>query len=95
MAQPEAAAAIREWMEQFAKAAREARVIETSAGAGPEQEFAYLHFHSTDGEHSAVVLRAVLVDGRPQVRVMHIDAGPDRIRDLVDAATHGEVTKQA
>lgn len=94
MAQPEIATAVKEWMEQFVSAACEARVLETSAGAGPEHDFAYLHFHTTDGGHSAVVLRAVLVDGRAQVRVMQIDAGPERIRDLVDAATHGEVMGQ-
>lgn len=91
MAQPEYAATMRQWMEQFAGAVMEDRVIETSAGAGPQCEFAYLHYRTAEGEHSALVLRAVLVDGRPEIRVVEIDSGIERIRDLVDAATHGNV----
>lgn len=90
MAQPQSASTMKQWMARLADAARDARVVETSAGAGPGYDFAYLHFRTADGGHSALVLRAVLVDGHPELRVVQVDAGPDRIRDLVDAATHGQ-----
>lgn len=91
MAQPEYAATMMQWMEQFTEATLDDRVIETSAGAGPQHEFAYLHFRTVDGEHVALVLRAVLVDGRPEIRVVPIDAGAEGIRDIFNTATHGEV----
>lgn len=90
MAQPRSASTIKLWMARLADAACDAQVVETSAGAGPDHDFAYLHFRTADGAHSALILRAVLVDGHPELRVMQVDAGPDRIRDLVDAATHGQ-----
>jgi hypothetical protein len=90
MAQPEAANTIKQWMERLADAASEGRVVETSAGAGPQFDYAYLHFRTLAGEHSALVLRAVLVNGQPQVRVVQVDGDVDQIAELVDEATHGQ-----
>lgn len=89
MAQPEAATTIKQWMERMAEAASEGRVAETSAGAGPNFDYAYLHYRTLAGEHTALVLRAVQVDGRPQVRVVQVDGDVEQIADLVDEATHG------
>lgn len=90
MAQPEAASTIKQWMGRLTDAACEGRVVETSAGAGPQFDYAYLHFRTLAGEHTALVLRAVLVDGRPQVRVVQIDGDVEQIAKLVDEATHGQ-----
>ena len=89
MAQPEAATTIKQWMERLAEAAAEGRVAETSAGAGPQFDYAYLHYRTLGGEHSALVLRAALVNGQPQVRVLQVDGDVAQIADLVDEATHG------
>lgn len=94
MAQPESAITIKEWMEQFAAAALDGRVEETSAGAGPHHDFAYLHYRTSDGEHSALVVRATLVDGQPELRVVQVDGDVAQIRDRVDAATHGQIAVQ-
>jgi hypothetical protein len=90
MAQPEAANTMKQWMERLADAASDGRVVETSAGAGPQFDYAYLHFRTLVGEHTALVLRAVLVDGRPQVRVVQVDGDVEQIAELVDEATHGQ-----
>jgi hypothetical protein len=90
MAQPEAANTIKQWMDRLAAAEAEGRVVETSAGAGPRFDYAYLHYRTLAGEHSALVLRAVLVDGEAQVRVVQVDGDVDQIGDLVDEATHGQ-----
>lgn len=95
MLQPEAAATIKQWMERFADAACGSRVIETSAGAGPGRDYAYLHFVTAEGAHSALVLRNVAVNGNPEIHAVLIDAGPDEIRDRMDAATHGQAAVQA
>lgn len=90
MAKAEAASTIREWMEQFMDAACKGRVKETSGGAGPGQDYAYLHYCTEDGEHSALVLRATIVDGAAEVRAIEVNAGPEDIRDHLDEATHGQ-----
>lgn len=90
MAQPESANTIKQWMEQFAAAALDGRVEETSAGAGPHHDFAYLHFRTTDGAHYALVVRATMTDGQPELRVIEVDGDVAQIRDRVDAATHGQ-----
>jgi hypothetical protein len=95
MLQPEAAATIKQWMEHFADASCTSRVIETSAGAGPGRDYAYLHFRTEDGEHSALVLRTIAVNGSPEIRAVLIDAGPDDIRDRVDEVTHGQAITQS
>lgn len=95
MAQPESATTIRQWMEQFAIAAMDGRVEETSAGGGPNHDFAYLHYRTSDGEHFALVLRATLVDGHPELRLVEVDGDVAQIRDRVDAATHGQVAMHA
>lgn len=89
MMQPEAATTIKRWLERFAEATRDAEAVETSAGAGPGRDYAYLHYRTGDDRHSALVLRAVLEDGRPEVRAVEIEAGPDEIRDRMNDATHG------
>lgn len=95
MAHPESATMIRQWMEQFAAAALDGRVEETSAGAGPERDFAYLHYRTTTGEHYALVLRAMMVDGQPELRMVEVDGDVSQIRDRVDAATHGQSPLQS
>jgi hypothetical protein len=77
-------------MERFAEAACQSQIVETSAGAGPGRDYAYLHFRTEDDEHSALVLRTVDMNGRSEIRAVLIDAGPDEIRDRVDEATHGQ-----
>jgi hypothetical protein len=90
MAQPESASTIRNWMEHLAESASTGRLIETSAGAGPDFDYAYLHFRTADGAHSALVLRAVMVDGEPRVRIVQVDSDAQHIQELVDEATHGQ-----
>lgn len=89
MAHPEAATTIKHWMEQFASAALDGRVEETSAGAGPNRDFAYLHYRTLDGEHFALVLRSTMADGQPELHVVEVDGDATQIRDRVDAVTHG------
>lgn len=90
MAQPESAATIKHWMEHFAAAALDGRVEETSAGAGPNRDFAYLHYRTSDGEHFALVLRATMVDGQPELRLVEVEGDVAQIRDRLDAVTHGQ-----
>jgi hypothetical protein len=94
MAQPESATTIKQWMEQFAAAALDGRVEETSAGAGPHHDFAYLHYRTSDGGHYALVVRATMVDGQPELRLVEVDGDVEQIRDRVDAAPHGQAALQ-
>ena len=95
MAHPESAATIKQWMEQFAVAALDGRVEETSAGAGPDRDFAYLHYRTSDREHFALILRATMVDGQPELRLVEVEGDVAQIRDRVDAVTHGQAAMQS
>jgi hypothetical protein len=88
MPEHSAPATMKDWMARFAEASRSGNTTETSAGAGPGRDYAYLHFRTRDGEHSILVLRLAFVDGEPEVRAYEFNARPEELRDLVFATTH-------
>jgi hypothetical protein len=45
------------WMADLMAASRADDVLSTSSGAGPERDYAYLHFQTKDGTHAVLVFR--------------------------------------
>jgi hypothetical protein len=50
---------IKKWLEAYASAASEGRIHDTSAGAGPGREYAYLHYVTDDDRHHILVFRGI------------------------------------
>lgn len=81
---------IKAWMEDLVDLARTEQPFETSAGAEPGRQYAYLEYHTSDDEHSILLFRVEAVDGQPQVRAYRVDGSAREVREKVDALTHGE-----
>lgn len=80
---------IKKWMEDLVGLARSGGDFETSAGAEPGRQYAYLEFHRPTGEHSILLFRVEEDGGGPEVRAYRFDGPAEEIREKVDALTHG------
>jgi hypothetical protein len=89
MGEHHGAATIKEWMEDLVRLARTDASFETSAGAEPGRDYAYLEYRTTASEHSILVFRVEIVDGKPQVKTYRIDGDPVEVREKVAELTHG------
>lgn len=84
------AATIKEWMEDLVTLARDGAEFQTSAGADPGRDYAYLEFHQPDGSHAVLLFRVEDVEGEPRVRAYRFDGGHEEIRDRVHKLVHAE-----
>lgn len=82
-----AATMLNRWLEELIRAAREGRVVSTSAGAGPERDYAYLHYRLDDDEHSVLVFRNTSAGGATVV-AFRCDGDDEAIAERVEWATH-------
>jgi hypothetical protein len=89
MSRTHGASTIKEWMEDLVELARSGDAFDTSAGADPGRDYAYLEYHLPDGEHSILVFNVEEVDGAPRVRAYRFDGQADEIREYVSHLTHG------
>ncbi len=79
-----------QWLDELVEAAEQGRVASTSAGAGPERQYAYLHYRTVDDQHSVLVLFHTEEDGEPSVLAFRFDGDDDQIAERVwDATRHG------
>lgn len=81
---------IKAWLEDFAELARSGRSFETSAGANPRRDYAYLEYHLSEDEHSILLFRVEEDDGEaaPGVMAYRFDGNAQEVREKVDSLTH-------
>lgn len=91
MAEQDGASTIKEWMRELVELARSGKAFDTSAGAEPGREYAYLEFHDGDDRHSILLFRVEESEGRPQVRAYRFDGDSTEVRDHVDRLTHDRI----
>lgn len=84
------AGTIKAWMEDLMALARSGVDFNTSAGAEPHRNYAYLEFHTPDGEHSMLIFRVEQGEEGPEVRAHRIHGPDDEVSKQVDALIHGE-----
>ena len=89
MSEQHGAATIKEWMEDLVSLARSGREFDTSAGAEPGRQYAYLEFHTSDEDHSILLFMVDEEGGEPEVRAHRFHGPAEEIREKVDALTHG------
>lgn len=84
------AGTIKEWMEGLVELARSGKPFETSAGAEPHRQYAYLEYHHPeDGQHAILLFGLDEEGGRPTVRAHLFRGSKEEVRERVDAITHG------
>jgi len=88
MSEHHGASTIKSWMEDLVTLARDGSEFQTSAGADPGRDYAYLEFHKPDGEHSVLLFRVEPSEGERRVRAYRFDGGHAEIRDRVHALVH-------
>lgn len=88
MSEQHGAATIKEWMEDLVGLARSGRDFETSAGAEPGRQYAYLEFHTSDERHSILLFTVDDQGGEPEVRAYRFQGSAEEVREKVDALTH-------
>ena len=84
------AGTIKAWMADLTALARSGVDFTTSAGAEPHRNYAYLEFHTSDGEHSILIFRVEHGEEGPVVRAHRIHGPDDEVSKQVDALTHRE-----
>lgn len=89
MSEQHGASTIKEWMEDLVTLARAGSEFQTSAGADPGRDYAYLEFRQPDGSHSVLLFRVETDTGEPRVRAYRFDGGHEEIREKVYALVHG------
>lgn len=77
---------IQAWLDDLAQVIRSGEDYQTSAGAEPDRSYAYLEFHSRDGERHALLLFTVQGNvGAPLIVVRRFDgSGPSVQASLLD-----------
>ena len=88
MSEHHGALTIKEWMEDLVGIARSGREFQTSAGAEPGRNYAYLEYHSSEAEHSILLFRVETDGGKPEVRAYRFEGTAKEIREKVDVLTH-------
>jgi len=78
------ASTIRQFMEDLMELARSGEQLETSAGAEPHRSYAYLEFHRGKDEHSLLLLRTVVRDGKPEVEAHRLDGDGEQVKQHMD-----------
>lgn len=94
MAQAHGAETIKAWLEDFAQLARSGDQFDTSAGANPGRDYAYLEYHQGEDRHSILLFRVEEKEGAPTVQAYRFDGSADEVRERVDALTHAERAEQ-
>lgn len=81
---------IKAWLEDFAELARSGRPFDTSAGANPRRDYAYLEYHLSEDEHSILLFRLEEGedDAAPGVMAYRFDGTAHEVRENVDSLTH-------
>lgn len=90
MTETHGATSIRRWMEELIRRARAGEELETSGGADPGREYAYLEFHTSDDNHSVLLFRVEETAEGPKVQAYRVDGDDVEVREKVDRLTHGE-----
>lgn len=90
MAQAHGAEMIKAWLEDFAQVARSGERFDTSAGANPGRDYAYLEYHQGDERHSILLFRVEEKGGSPTVQAYRFDGNAVEVRERVDQLTHAE-----
>lgn len=88
MTEAHGAETIKRWLEDFAELARSGRSFDTSAGANPGRDYAYLEYHLEDDRHSILLFRVEDGERGPQVQTYRFDGSADEVRERVDEVTH-------
>lgn len=83
----DAAGALTEWMDRLIEDAKAGRIAGTSAGAGRDRDYAYLHYRTRDNRHSVVVFRPASEGAYLRTFTFEDEPGTE-IADLVDRVTH-------
>lgn len=86
-----AASRIKDWMQDLMDLARSGRPLETSAGAEPGRNYAYLEFHTSDEEHSILLFALGEEEGSPCVHAHRFDGTADEVQRRVNEVTHGRI----
>ncbi len=82
------ASTIKRWMDDLLTLARDGSAFQTSAGADPGRDYAYLEFHLPDGQHSVLLFRVEAEGDANRVRAYRFDGDDTEIRDRVHALVH-------
>lgn len=88
MSEAHGAETIKRWLEDFAELARSGRKFDTSAGANPGRDYAYLEYHLGEDEHSILLFRVEEGNGAARVQTYRFDGSAKEVRERVDQLTH-------
>ena len=79
---------IKKWLEAYAAAACAGEIEDTSAGAGPGREYAYMHYTTRDDRHHILVFHGAMHRGQLEVIGECFEGSGDEIQARVRHLTH-------
>lgn len=93
MSETHGAETIKAWLEDFAQVARSGDRFDTSAGANPGRDYAYLEYHLGEDSHSILLFRVEEGDDGARVQTYRFDGSAKEVRERVEQLTHAERTR--